>query len=147
MSKYLKFINFLLKTNHSKKVCVAAICLHIFYAYASIKCRMAAHTCIQLQIWFLNYCSKAFLRLFHLFVFFNFYSLLYIHHRLSDYAQLYSQEYIIELTDIDSTGPNNVRTNPFRSHHSDINAVPRGVNFIQAFVSNALKFMPIINGV
>lgn len=42
--------------------------------------------------------------------------------------------------DIDRTGPENVQTKPYRALHNDVNALPKGVDFIREFLRNARKY-------
>lgn len=52
------------------------------------------------------------------------------------------QEYIIELSDIDTTDWHNVRSNPRRTLNEEIKNLPKGIPFIKELLENSKKYVP-----
>lgn len=59
-----------------------------------------------------------------------------------DFEKYNYQDYIIELSDIDSTEWRNVRTNPSRVLNEQIKSVPNGVEFIKELLTKDSKYVP-----
>ncbi|XP_031639507.1 uncharacterized protein LOC116351524 [Contarinia nasturtii] len=68
--------------------------------------------------------------------------LIYIIKTMLDFEGHNYQDYIIELSDIDSTEWRNVRTNPRRVLNEEIKTVPRGIPFIKELLTNDSKYVP-----
>lgn len=60
-----------------------------------------------------------------------------------DFVRYLATDYIIDLDDIDRTEWRNVKTNPNRALHDDVKTLPVGVPFIEEFVSNGDKYVPM----
>lgn len=60
-----------------------------------------------------------------------------------DFKRLLFTDYIIDLIDIDRTEWRNVKTNPHRALHDDVKALPIGMPFIEEFLSNGNKYVPV----
>lgn len=52
------------------------------------------------------------------------------------------QEFIIQLSDIDTTDWLNVRTNPRRTLNEEIKNLPKGIPFIKELLENRSKYVP-----
>lgn len=76
--------------------------------------------------------------IFHLI---SFSSVVFIHYRFDEREHLRFITCNIKINDIDRVGPENVHTSPFRALHNDINALPKGVEFIREFLRNARKYL------
>lgn len=59
-----------------------------------------------------------------------------------DFERHNYQDYIIELSNIDSTEWRNVRTNPPRVLNEEIKSLPKGVKFIEELLTNDTKYVP-----
>ncbi|XP_055308896.1 uncharacterized protein LOC129572816 [Sitodiplosis mosellana] len=68
--------------------------------------------------------------------------LIYIMKTMLDFKTESYQDYIIELSDIDSTEWRNVRTNPRRVLNEEIKSLPKGVAFIKELLTNDRKYVP-----
>lgn len=76
-----------------------------------------------------------------IFKFIPFSSVVFIHYRFDEREHLRFITCNIKLADIDRTGPENVHTSPFRALHNDVNALPKGVEFVREFLRNARKYL------
>lgn len=68
-------------------------------------------------------------------------SFVYIHCRFDEREHLRSVACNIDLSDIDRTGPDHVKLIPFRLLSNDVNALPKGVNFVREFLRNAHTYI------
>lgn len=59
-----------------------------------------------------------------------------------DFKNYNYQDYIIELSDIDCTEWQNVRTNPRRVLNECIKSLPFGMPFIKELLTNDTKYIP-----
>lgn len=59
-----------------------------------------------------------------------------------DFTNERYQDYIIELSDIDTTDWRNVRTNPRRVLNEQIKSLPKGMEFIKELIANDQKYVP-----
>lgn len=62
---------------------------------------------------------------------------------MSDDKRYLTQEYIIDLVDIDGTNWRNVRTKPRRLLHNDVKSLPNGMAFLTDFLQNDKKYVPM----
>lgn len=53
------------------------------------------------------------------------------------------QQYVIEIHGIDTTGSDDVRTKPRRLLNDDVRALPKGLPFIEQFLSNDKAYVPM----
>lgn len=60
-----------------------------------------------------------------------------------DFNRLLFTDYIIDLDDIDRTEWRNVKTNPRRALHDNVKTLPIGISFIEEFLSNGNKYVPV----
>lgn len=61
---------------------------------------------------------------------------------MSDFETYEHQDFIIELSDIDTTAWRCVRTHPQRLLNNEIKKLPPGVPFIKELLTNASKYVP-----
>lgn len=59
-----------------------------------------------------------------------------------DFENTIYQDFIIELSDIDSTNWRNVRTNPHRTLNEDVKSLPKGIPFIEELLANSSEYVP-----
>lgn len=69
------------------------------------------------------------------------FSFVYIHYRFDEREHLRCVTCNIDLSDLDRTGPEHVKLIPFRLLSNDVNALPKGVNFVREFLRNAYTYI------